>query len=558
MNIIRKYIIGAAGGFVGISLLLWTSAGIASSSSSSHRKTDQRLRLIVLIVVDQMRADYLDRFGEQFTGGWKRLLEEGAVFTNAHQDHALTQTAPGHASLLSGRYPRSTGIIANAWFDRREKRSVASIEDVHYPQLDDPRRGVSPARFYGTTLIDWLRQRYRKAKVVSVSRKDRAAVLMVGKRARHVYWYTATTGGFTTSTYYRQDLPRWVRAFNARHLLHKYAGRHWELLLGDEARYQASREDDFPQEASPRLFGRIFPHPLPRDERQLRRLIALTPWMDEYVLQFAKTAVTALHLGIDNVPDVLAISLSSTDAIGHAFGPYSKEIHDHLLRLDRWLGDFFRFLDKAVGRQHMLIVLTADHGVVPLPEFAARRGRKAKRFSMKPAVNAFQDRLAVRWGPGHWILHYRYGMLYFDRQALAQKGARLVDLEREAVDYFRKLEPVARAYGREYLQRASVPADTIERRVIHNFHPRRSGDVWLVFKPYYLESANPWGTSHGSPYAYDTHVPLIFLGAGVRSGRYDDFAATVDIAPTLAEILGLRPSEHLDGHSRREIVDERD
>ncbi|RMG48513.1 MAG: alkaline phosphatase family protein [Acidobacteria bacterium] len=555
MNPFRRHIIRVASSVVGLSLLLWMSGEIGFSSSSS-RKVERQPRLVVLIVVDQMRADYLDRFREQFTGGFKTLLEEGAVFTNAHQDHALTQTAPGHASLLSGRYPRSTGIISNAWFDRHERRSVESIEDAHHPQLDDLRRGVSPVRFHGTTLVDWLLQKYKKAQALSVSRKDRAAVLMVGKRAEHVYWYSATTGGFTTSAYYRPDLPRWVRAFNARHVLRKYVGRRWELLL-DPDQYRASREDDFPNEANPRRFGRSFPHPLPEDEQQLRRLITLTPWMDAYVLQFARTAITELHLGVDEVPDVLAISLSSTDAIGHAFGPYSKEIHDHLLRLDRWLGDFFRFLDKAVGRRHTLIVLTADHGVAPLPEFAARRGRKARRFSLKAAVKVFRDRLVARWGPGRWILHYRYGMLYFDRRALSQKGVHLVDLEREAADYFRKLEPVARVYEREYLRRASVAADPIERRVIHSFHPRRSGDVWLVFKPYYLESVNPWGTSHGSPYDYDTHVPLIFLGAGVRSGRYGDFAATVDIAPTLADILGLHPAEPLDGHSRKEILNRR-
>jgi len=276
--------------------------------------------------------------------------------------------------------------------------------------------------------------------------------------------------------------------------------------------------------------------------------------MDEYTLQLAEAALNSTKLGRDGVPDVLAISLSTTDTIGHLFGPDSKEIQDQILRLDRMLGDFFKFLDEQVGLKHTLIVLTADHGVVPLPEYAAKQGKTAKRFQLESDVQAYRERLKTRLGEGRWILDYQSGVLYFDHDALQQKGVALAELNQDAARYFSKLEPVARVFTREQLMNQSAPTDVIERRMRHSFNADRSGDVFLVFKPYYLESSSSFGTSHGSPYDYDSHVPLIFLGAAVKAGRYAEEAATVDIAPTLAEILGVKPLNPIDGRARKEIL----
>lgn len=539
-------------GFLLASLGLATGQSPAESITAARETTP--LRLIVLISVDQLRADYPERFRDQFTSGLKRLLENGAVFTQAHHDHATTVTACGHATLLSGLYPRSSGIIGNGWFDRRTNRPVEAIEDHRYPQLDNPQRGVAPTWFNGTTLVDWLLAKHADARVASVSGKDRAAALMVGARARHVYWYNTNNGRFTTSTYYQPSLPQWVADFNAQQIPIRYVGQRWSLLLGREDAYRASGPDDVPYEMSTAGFGRVFPHSLPEDPERLPEALVATPWLDEYTFQFAEATLKLLDLGRDDIPDLLAVSLSATDFIGHRFGPDSKEVHDQLLRLDRGLGEFFKFLDKQVGLKHTLIVLTGDHGVAPLPEYAAKQGKRAKRFQLDRDVQAYRQRLRTRWGDGEWLLHYQSGVLYFNHDALKQKGIALAEVTRDAAAYFSKLEPVARVYTRAQLMSRTEPADGLERRLRHSFHPDRSGDLFLVFKPYYLERAESTGTTHGSPYEYDSHVPLMFMGAGVKAGHYHQAVATVDIAPTLAGILRLRPLNPVDGRALTEII----
>jgi predicted AlkP superfamily pyrophosphatase or phosphodiesterase len=545
MNAPRKSVSRILALFTLASALLVLALVLVSHSTEASRKSP--IRLVVLIAVDQMRYDYLERFRDQYAGGLKRLLEEGTVFTNAHQDHALTVTAAGHATMLSGLHPGSSGIIGNAWVDRQEGRKVEPIESKDYPQLDGNKKGISPMDFNGTTLVDWLKASNEKSKAVSVSRKDRAAVLMVGKKAEDVYWYSVSDGSFTTSTYYRRELPKWVLDFNGRKVPQSYAGKSWMLLLESVDAYKVSSEDDFPGEADLPGFGRTFPHRLPEDSTQTLRAFTNTPWMDEYTLQFAEEALRQLELGRDGVPDVLAIGLSSTDSIGHLFGPYSKEIHDQLLRLDRMLGEFFKKLGDTVGLANTIIVLTGDHGVAPLPEYAPRLGKEGKRFTLTKEVQAYAQILKERLGEGRWMLDFDRGVLYFDHEALEKKGVKLEEVCREAAEYFKRLEPVTRVYTRQQLMSRAPPADEIERRLRHSFHPERAGDVFLIYKPYYLETSFPTGTSHGTPYEYDSHVPIIFMGSVVKAGRYDGFAATVDIAPTLAKMLGVKPLNPVDG-----------
>jgi predicted AlkP superfamily pyrophosphatase or phosphodiesterase len=334
----------------------------------------------------------------------------------------------------------------------------------------------------------------------------------------------------------------------------QYTGQSWSLWLGREDAYRASGPDDFPYEMNISGFGRVFPHPLPEDPERMPEALVATPWLDEYTLQFAEATLQSLDLGRDDIPDVLAVSLSATDFIGHRFGPDSKEVHDQILRLDHRLGEFFKFLDTQVGLKHTLIVLIGDHGVAPLPEYAAQQGKRAKRFQLDSDVQAYRQRLRTRWGDGEWMAHYQSGVLYFDHDALKQKGIALADLTQDAAAYFSKLEPVARVYTREQLMSRTEPADGIERRLRHSFHPDRSGDVFFVYKPYYLERAEPTGTTHGSPYDYDSHAPLIVIGPGIKAGRYDRVVASADVAPTLAEILRVSPLNPIDGRALTDSI----
>lgn len=269
--------------------------------------------------------------------------------------------------------------------------------------------------------------------------------------------------------------------------------------------------------------------------------------MDEYTLTFAKKAIQEVRLGADQIPDILAISLSATDSIGHLFGPDSKEIHDQILRLDRMLKGFFQFLDQQIGMENVLVILTSDHGVMPLVETSLKQGRSAKRFQLDNQVRSFAKILEENFGKGRWILDYQDENLYFDYSTVKKYNFSTAQLAKFTAEYFRQLEEVERVYTKEQLISRDPVVDTMERRLRNGFHLERSGDVLLVFKPYYLETVYAEGTSHGSPYDYDTHVPLIFLGKGFSADRFDKEVHTVDIAPTIAAVLKTKPLNPVDG-----------
>ncbi len=443
--------------------------------------------LIVLITIDQFRWDYLDRFGPQLRGGLARLASTGAWFTNAHHDHAITETAPGHATLLSGRFPRSTGIISNR----------VGVEDDAAPLLGEPTgTGASPQRFQGTTLVDWLRKKDSDTRTLSVSMKDRAAILPVGRSRAEVYWYYPD-GTFTTSRYYRDTLPDWVNRFNARRLPQSFAGKRWTLLLPDTAYKE-------PDSVSIELGGKNFVFPHVFDSAAVASLIRVSPWMDEITLDFALEGLSALSLGQSPRTDVLAISLSATDLIGHGFGPDSREMHDNVLRLDRNLGVFFDSLFKLRLRT-LVAAARIDTTRVDLDQQIVLADRNA----LKKREAGLDSALAV-----------------FALQAKTLPGIGRIDRFRD-------------------LLHGDTINDPIARRWVHQFPAQSNVEMVITLTPF-----STWGgnvASHGSPYDYDTHVPIIFAGPWFATGRYPEFVRTVDIAPTLAEIAGVRPSERIDG-----------
>lgn len=500
-------------------------------------------RLVVFITVDAMRPDYLPRFESQLTGGLARLYRSGAVFTNGFQDHGITETAPGHSATMSGRFPVHTGISTN----------VAGVSDTTVTLVDAPGPGASPFRFRGTTLTDWLAARDPRTRVLSVSRKDRGAILPIGTSKRPVFWY-GSNGNFTTSTYYASTLPDWVKAFNARKLPAASAGRVWDLLLPPSS---YPEPDSVAVEAGGAGFA--FPHRESGSPDTAVRALPNFPWMDDLTLQFALAGVSALELGNGSQTDLLAISLSTTDAVGHRYGPDSREVHDQILRLDRSLGVFFDSLFKLRNEKEIVIALTADHGLTPYPEVHLHdMNSGATRVDVDPVLerlSANLTRAGVRGGGPDSNLgmqtgngfRFDSGVLELDKQALAKAGVNRDSLLRELSADFLRVPGVARAERISALTRADTVNDNVARRWLHIFADESIADLVVTLAPY-----NYWATynlaQHGSPNDSDAHVPIIFYGAGVKPGRYDEFARVVDMAPTLAAIVGVAPSEKLDGH----------
>ena len=502
-------------------------------------------KLVVMITVDQLRPDYLTRWRNQLTGGF-RLLQSGAVFTNAFQDHGVTETAPGHATVLSGRWPAHTGIITNAL---GVVDSTTTLVGLDLP-------GASPRRFRGTELFDWLHAASAASRALSVSRKDRGAILPIGTARQEVYWYQS--GYFTTSSYYRDSLPPWVRAFNGLRIPFKAAGQEYRLLLPDSA---YAEPDSVPWENGGH--GVSFPHYLPTDSARAALVYPGVSSMDSLTLAFALTGAEAMRLGRGDVTDLLAVSLSTTDAIGHTFGPDSREIHDQVLRLDRYLAWFLARLFDRYGRDKLLIVLTADHGVTPYPDVSRLHGHPQAQFvnidTLVSTVNQQLDHATGASAPREWFV-FDTGILFLrDNGRLAALGYRTDSIVDGVARRIRAVTGVARVDTPAAIATADTVADPIARRWLHHMSP--DAGIALVVT---LAEWNAWGwpsgiqiAEHGQPSDLDAHVPLILWGTGLRGGVYGNRANTVDIAPTLARVLGLSPLSVLDGRVLAEAIDVR-
>ena len=519
----------AAGLLASLLIVVVTSGLHAQDAPASSRAGPTTPTLVVLITVDQFRADYLERFRAQFTGGLARLMRDGAVFTDAHQDHAITETAPGHATLLAGRHPRSTGITMN---------SLGVADDAAPLIAGGIGTGASPRRFVGSTLVDWLHDRDARSRTLSVSVKDRGAILPVGRSRADVYWYSPD-GRFVTSRYYRDSLPPWVGAFNARQLPQRYAGTAWKLLLPESA--YPEEDSTFAESGGAEI---AFPHWLPRDSLQAASLVRVTPFVDEVTLAFAIQGVRELALGAGPQTDVLAVSLSATDFIGHRFGPDSREIHDQILRIDRMLGVFLDSLYQLRDPSRVIVAFTSDHGVSTIPEIAAASTvLSARRVDLTSLLQPIRATLRAA-GVDTLAVDFDQQLVLVDREAFraSKMGAdslvTLVALAARRAPGVRRVDRVPALF-------ADSLRDPVARRWSHQLPP--TTPVALVVT---LDSLSSWGgnvASHGSSYDQDSHVPLILMGTGIRGGTLSGFVRTVDLAPTLAAIAGVTPRERVDG-----------
>ena len=497
-------------------------------------------KLVVAILVDQLRYDYLDRFHDQFTeGGFRLLTDQGVFMTYAQYNYSPTVTGPGHASFFSGSPPAVHGIISNDWFDKRTRKSMNCVSDPDVTGVgngdDGPEGKRSPRNFIGSHFSDEMRLRFH-SRVVGVSLKDRGAILPAGKKPVGAYWFDSVSGNFITSTYYMPELPAWVRAFNDRKRPAEFVGQIWKRLLAPDAYQwpdQAVGEGLMPLEKTPTFDHTVRPSPTEGFET-----IVPTPYGNQLLAEFALAALEGEKLGTGPQPDVLTISFSSIDAAGHRFGPYSQEVQDMTLRLDRELANLFAVLDKKIGLKKVAIVLTADHGVMPTPEFAKEQGLDGRRVDMAPLMEDLQAKLIARFGGDKFLLAPRPvdGNLYLDYENLR---ARQLDPEVVAA-YIREWAlstgTFQAAFTRSQLLDGRAPG-VLGQRVLNGFNPERSGDVVLVLKPYSIATTVKSGTTHGAPWAYDTHIPILFYGSAFKPGRYADEFYITDIVPTLCAAL---------------------
>jgi hypothetical protein len=521
-----------------------------------------KVKLAVLLVFDQLRGDYLQRWDEHFTeGGFHRLEQEGAWFQNCHYPYANTFTGPGHASLSTGCSPDKHGVIDNDWYDVETSAFVYCAASPRYALVPappkelerDPKKkeqGGTPERLLAPTLADALKAATAgKAKVVALSFKDRSSVLPGGKRPDACYWFDVNTGNVVTSAYYRDAVHPWVAEFNKERLADKWFGQDWTRFRPMLDYEKLSGPDDVLGEGKGFGQGRTFPHPMDGGKKKIGKdyyeALYNSPFGNDVLLALAKKAIDAEKLGTHDVPDLLALSFSSNDPIGHNWGPDSQEVLDVTLRSDRIVKELLDYLDTKVGKGKYVVVMSADHGVCPLPEVAKAQGKDAGRATpadVMKAANAFlRDKYGEKDETAAPVEALAECMFYLNRAWLKANQLDQGKVEEALAAWLKKQPFVQTAYTRAQLGEAAADGDEIGRLVRKSYYAGRSGDVLVVVKPYHLLTKYLTGTTHGSPHPYDTHVPLVALGPGIKQGARKDAVTPQAGVAILSRAVGIKP-----------------
>lgn len=512
------------------------------TNTPTYPKTVARPKLVVGMVVDQMRWDYLYRFYSRYgQGGFKRLINEGFSAENTLIPYTPTLTACGHSSVYTGSVPAINGIIGNNWFDPQLGRDVYCVEDKSVITVGSVSKAglMSPKNLLVTTVTDELRMATNfRSKVISVSLKDRGAILPGGHTANGVYWYDGATGNFITSTHYMQQLPTWVNDFNAKKLPNKYFSEDWNTLYPITT-YTESTADD---KAYERLFKDektpTFPHLFKQYANKNYSLMTSMPQGNTFTLEFAKTAIPAEKLGQTGNTDFLAVSLSSTDYVGHQFGPNSIELEDTYLRLDKDLEDFFNYLDQTIGKGNYLFFLTADHGVTHVPGFSKENKLPSGGLATKKYKSDLDSLILKEFKVKDAIFTLINNQLIFDTDAIKAANADYSKIKQFSIDYLVKQEGVLNAIDIKNIGNASLPQD-LKMKITNGYNARRSGDVYIILDAGWYPSLSP-GTGHAAWNPYDSHIPNVFMGWGVRPGKTNKEYYMTDIAPTVAALLHIQ------------------
>jgi len=532
-------------------LALVLFAGAAHSAAAAPTPP----RLVLQITVDQLRGDLLPRYRKGFgRGGFRLLLDRGVNFANAHYETANTLTCSGHAVLVTGADVAQHGIVGNDWFDREAGRPVYCVDDARYPAVGEPAKagtGLSPAKLTSTTVGDELVSASgRRSREFAVSGKDRSAIVPGGHLGK-AFWFSGTNGGMVTSRYYYDALPEWVVAWNDRKLYNGYREKGWTLLR-PMSRYVNAALAGNPHAHPKESVGRTFPHALNAGtDASLVKALRFTPFLDELTADFARELITREKLGqsVDSrdsrtpVTDYLSISFSSTDYVGHTYGPNSVESEDNLLRLDATLAGLFAFIDKTIGLRNTVIVLSADHGADDIPEERESLGYDAERMGGEALRARLGDALKKRFGVEGLVAAIIPPGVYLDRTKINAQGLDAGAVEAALADAIQNEPGVAYAFKRSDLLAGHIGHTALLDSVQRAFHPTRSGDVIVIQKQFWYFDDDPdyYAAMHGSPYSYDTYVPILLLAPGVKPTTTYDSVAPAQIAPTLAAMLGIKP-----------------
>jgi len=547
----------------------------------------ERAKLAVVIYFDQMRGDYLEKWQPLFgDGGFKRMQDDGAWFVDCHYPYGTTTTGPGHASVLAGCSGNKHGIINNNWYDRESTKTIYCAASPRYDFVPAPtdvappdptkpppakKEAGNPDRFLGETLADVLKETNGQSKAFGLSLKDRSAIFPMGRKPDGAYWFA---GRFLTSTYYRDSVPPWVDQFNKSKLADSYYGKDWTYFRPDLDYSQHTGRDDGPGEGKGKGQGVKFPHPTTGGTDKLGpeyyTALATSPYGNDLLLAFAKECITAEQLGQDDAPDLLTVSFSSNDLIGHAWGPDSHEVLDVTLRSDAMMADFLKFLDEKVGKGKYVVLVTADHGICPNPEVSAAQGQDAKRISPTKLLIGAERVLRDAFGKptddatdpvdaddkkddkkadekkdrNLWIEAVSAPYVYLNLRRL--KAANLSEevVAEKLAEWMRTQPGVFRAFTRKQLMDAAPTDDATLAQMRRSYHPDRGGNVAIVLKPYYLLDSYTTGTTHGSPHSYDTHAPFLVYGPGVDGGKRTEKVTPLHGAAAIAQFLGVRPPKN--------------
>jgi hypothetical protein len=523
-----------------------------------------KVKLAVLVVFDQMRGDYIARWKQHFPpGGFRRLMDDGCWFSQCYYPYATTTTGPGHASILCGATPSVTGIINNDWYDRSSGTMVYCASSGRYQPITSRGPGKAkdgsgtPDRLLAPSLGDSVKASGRGGKVIGISLKDRSAIFPAGHYADAAYWFGSE---FVTSNYYLDALPPWVKQFNESKIQNRWYGQTWDRFRPDLDYEALAGPDDGPGEANRAGLGRLFPHPINGGKATLTNSyyesLVTSPYGNDLLLAFAKACIDGEQLGRRDAADLLTVSFSSNDLLGHVFGPDSQEVFDVTLRSDRTMAELLAFLDERVGTGQYTVLVTADHGICPLPEVSAAKGIDARRV-MQAGFHARADKfLGQQYGKpftvpsddsptkgrkAQWIEAFSAPWIYLNEQQIAHRQLNKEEVAETLATWLRQQSEIGRVYTAKELKEMP-PKDAIDRFVKASSYPERSGDVYVVLKPYCLFSIPlQSGTVHGSPYDYDRHVPFVLYGPNLPKGEQTQPVVPQQAAAILADYLGLKP-----------------
>lgn len=554
--------------FTFISLL---ASLLASSLLLAGTSNSKDIKLVLQVTVDGFRTDLLHRYKSGFAeGGLKYLMNKGAFYENAHYQHANTETIVGHATLATGAFPAQHGMVGNVWLDAETGELAYNIEDPDSPilatrehtikgeQVDPAQKkartdGRSPRALLAPTFADGLSAFFSgKSKIFGVSGKDRSAVAMAGKTGK-AFWYSTNNGDFVSSLYYYDKYPDWTKAWNGQRKAEKYAGTKWDLAF-NRSSYVLADQDDRAYEADLKGFGRTFPHQYgAADNKMLYVQLLASHVGDQLLLDFSKDLIKNEELGKDDIPDYLSISFSSVDAVNHFFGPSSLENEETVRQLDRTLEDLFRFVDKNVGLDHVLIVFSSDHGMADMPEYMSELGYTVGRLDPDKIVE-LANKAGEKLGIDKVVRFFFRPYIYLDKEKIAAKQLDLSKVELEIANRLSEMEGIEQAVSTHNLP--LLGDDPLYKQVERNHNNSRSGDIYIMQQPYwFLFDKGPVAAMHGSPWRYDTHVPIIFSAPGISPQRIHRLVHPVDVSPSIAAFLGMSPPAASNGSALKELLD---